>query len=206
MMPIPSAAKTSERTQFLTFSLSGGEYAIAVLRVREIIEHEEVTRVPSTPAFLRGVINLRGAVVPVVDLARKFRMPESPVTKRTCIIIVEVESENGRIVLGVLADAVNQVVDFRPEEIEPPPSFGAPVRVDYLRGLGKLNGEFSYGNAPVESSAPVNDGSVPRLSAMACTTRSRESLRASSGKNLATSTPLTNFCWRAMSVPAIGLA
>ena len=141
-MPTPSPAKTSDRTQFLTFSLSGGEYAIAVLRVREIIEHEEVTRVPSTPAFLRGVINLRGSVVPVVDLARKFRMPESPVTKRTCIIIVEVESENGRIVLGVLADAVNQVVEFRPEEIEPPPSFGTPIRVDFLRGLGKLNGEF----------------------------------------------------------------
>ena len=142
MMPTPSPAKTSDRTQFLTFSLSGGEYAIAVLRVREIIEHEEVTRVPSTPAFLRGVINLRGSVVPVVDLARKFRMPESPVTNRTCIIIVEVESENGRIVLGVLADAVNQVVEFRPEEIEPPPSFGTPIRVDFLRGLGKLNGEF----------------------------------------------------------------
>jgi len=142
VMPTPSPAKTSDRTQFLTFSLSGGEYAIAVLRVREIIEHEEVTRVPSTPAFLRGVINLRGSVVPVVDLARKFRMPESPVTKRTCIIIVEVESENGRIVLGVLADAVNQVVEFRPEEIEPPPSFGTPIRVDFLRGLGKLNGEF----------------------------------------------------------------
>jgi len=142
VMPTPSPAKTSDRTQFLTFSLSGGEYAIAVLRVREIIEHEEVTRVPSTPAFLRGVINLRGSVVPVVDLARKFRMPESPVTKRTCIIIVEVESENGRIVLGVLADAVTQVVEFRPEEIEPPPSFGTPIRVDFLRGLGKLNGEF----------------------------------------------------------------
>ena len=113
-----------------------------MLRVREIIEHEEVTRVPSTPAFLRGVINLRGSVVPVVDLARKFRMPESPVTKRTCIIIVEVDSENGRIVLGVLADAVNQVVEFRPEEIEPPPSFGTPIRVDFLHGLGKLNGEF----------------------------------------------------------------
>jgi len=142
VMPMPSAAKTSERTQFLTFSLSGGEYAIAVLRVREIIEHEEVTRVPSTPAFLRGVINLRGSVVPVVDLARKFRLPESPVTKRTCIVIVEVDSENGRIVLGVLADAVNQVVEFRPEEIEPPPSFGTPVRVDYLHGLGKLGDEF----------------------------------------------------------------
>jgi len=171
VMPMPSAAKTSERTQFLTFSLSGGEYAIAVLRVREIIEHEEVTRVPSTPAFLRGVINLRGSVVPVVDLARKFRMPESPVTKRTCIIIVEVESDNGRIVLGVLADAVNQVVEFRPEEIEPPPSFGTPIRVDYLRGLGKLNGEFvlildtdrvlSAGELADAASAPETAAAAP---------------------------------------------
>jgi purine-binding chemotaxis protein CheW len=142
VMPLPAAARTPDRAQYLTFSLSGGEYAIAVLRVREIIEYEAVTRVPSTPAFLRGVINLRGSVVPVVDLARKFRLPESPVTKRTCIIIAEVESETGRIVMGVLADSVNQVVDFRPDEIEPPPSFGTPVRVDYLRGLGKLGGEF----------------------------------------------------------------
>jgi len=181
VMPMPSPAKTSDRTQFLTFSLSGGEYAIAVLRVREIIEHEEVTRVPSTPAFLRGVINLRGSVVPVVDLARKFRMPESPVTKRTCIIIVEVESENGRIVLGVLADAVNQVVEFRPEEIEPPPSFGTPVRVDYLRGLGKLNGEFvlildtdrvlSAGELADAASAPETavSAGAPRATATAAT-------------------------------------
>ncbi len=142
MMPMPAAARTPDRAQYLTFSLAGGEYAIAVLRVREIIEHESVTRVPSTPAFIRGVINLRGSVVPVVDLARKFRLPESPVTKRTCIVIVEVEAEAGRIVLGVLADAVNQVVEFRPEEIEAPPSFGTPIRVDYLRGLGKLGSEF----------------------------------------------------------------
>jgi purine-binding chemotaxis protein CheW len=142
MMPMPAAAKTPDRAQYLTFSLSGGEFAIAVLRVREIIEHEAVTRVPSTPAFIRGVINLRGSVVPVVDLARKFRLPESPVTKRTCIVIVEVESESGRIVMGVLADAVNQVVEFRPEEIEAPPSFGTPIRVDYLKGLGKLGSEF----------------------------------------------------------------
>ena len=142
MMPMPTSAKSSDRAQYLTFSLSGGEYAIAVLRVREIIEHEDVTRVPSTPAFIRGVINLRGSVVPVVDLARKFRLPESAVTKRTCIVIVEVASENGKIVMGVLADAVNQVVEFRPDEIEPPPSFGAPIRVDFLSGLGKLGGEF----------------------------------------------------------------
>jgi purine-binding chemotaxis protein CheW len=141
-MPMPSAAKAPDRAQYLTFSLSGGEYAIAVLRVREIIEHESVTRVPSTPAFVRGVINLRGSVVPVVDLARKFGLAESPVTKRTCIVIVEVESDGGRLVMGVLADAVNQVVEFRPEEIEAPPSFGVPVRVDFLRGLGKLGGAF----------------------------------------------------------------
>jgi purine-binding chemotaxis protein CheW len=174
-MPMPPAAKTFERTPFLTFSLSGGEYAIAVLRVREIIEHEEITRVPSTPAFLRGVINLRGSVVPVVDLARKFRMPESPVTKRTCIIIVEVESESGRIVLGVLADAVNQVVEFRPDEIEPPPSFGTPIRVDYLRGLGKLNGEFvlildtdrvlSAGELADAASVPEASASAPGAAA-----------------------------------------
>lgn len=142
MMPMTAAAKAPDRVQYLTFSLGQGEYAIAVLRVREIIEHETVTRVPSTPAFVRGVINLRGSVVAVVDLARKFGLPESPVTKRTCIVIVEVESENGKLVMGVLADAVNQVVEFRPEEIEAPPSFGTPVRVDYLQGLGKLGGEF----------------------------------------------------------------
>ncbi|HTY42411.1 MAG TPA: chemotaxis protein CheW [Thermoanaerobaculia bacterium] len=142
MMPMSAAARTPDRAQFLTFSLAGGEFAIAVLNVREIIEHETVTRVPSTPAFVRGVINLRGSVVPVVDLARKFGMPESAVTKRTCIVIVEVDSDGGRLVLGVLADAVNQVVEFRPEEIEPAPSFGAPVRVDYLRGLGKLGDGF----------------------------------------------------------------
>ena len=142
MMPMPAAVKTPDRAQYLTFSLAGGEFAIAVLRVREIIEHEAVTRVPSTPGFIRGVINLRGRVVPVVDLARKFRLPESPVTKRTCIVIVEVETEGGRIVMGVLADAVDQVVEFRPEEIEAPPSFGTPIRVDYLKGLGKLGTEF----------------------------------------------------------------
>jgi purine-binding chemotaxis protein CheW len=142
MMPMSAAAKAPDRAQYLTFSLAGGEYAIAVLRVREIIEHEAVTRVPSTPPFVRGVINLRGSVVAVVDLARKFGLPESPVTKRTCIIIVEVESDDGRLVMGVLADAVDQVVEFRPAEIEAPPSFGTPVRVDYLQGLGKLDGEF----------------------------------------------------------------
>ncbi len=142
MMPMPAAARTPDRAQYLTFSLSGGEYAIAVLSVREIIEHETVTRVPSTPSFVRGVINLRGSVVPVVDLARKFGLAESPVTKRTCIVIVEAASERERVVMGVLADAVNQVIELAHGEIEPPPSFGAPVRADFLKGLGKLGDGF----------------------------------------------------------------
>ncbi len=137
-----AADRALEGGQYLTFSLAGAEYGIGVLRVREIIEYGGVTRVPSTPPFIRGVINLRGSVVPVVDLASKFRLPESPVTKRTCIVIVETEAGGEKIVLGVLVDAVNQVVDLRPEEIETPPSFGTPVRVDYLQGLGKLGGRF----------------------------------------------------------------
>ena len=142
MMPMPASAKAPDRAQYLTFSLSGGEYAIAVLSVREIIEHEAVTRVPSTPSFVRGVISLRGSVVPVVDLARKFGLPESPVTKRTCIVIVEAASERERVVIGVLADAVNQVIELAHAEIEPPPSFGAPVRADFLRGLGRFGDGF----------------------------------------------------------------
>ncbi len=142
MTTMEIAAKALDRAQYLTFSLGGTEYAIAVLRVREIIEYEVVTRVPATPAFIRGVINLRGSVVPVVDLASKFRLPESPVTKRTCIVIVEVEADGKKIVMGVLADAVNQVVEFRPGEIEAAPSFGTPIRVDYLQGLGKLGSQF----------------------------------------------------------------
>jgi len=141
-MTTMEAARSLDRAQYLTFSLGGTEYAIAVLRVREIIEYDVVTRVPSTPAFIRGVINLRGSVVPVVDLASKFHLPESPVTKRTCIVIVEVEADARKVVMGVLADAVNQVVEFRPEEIEAPPSFGTPIRVDYLQGLGKLGSQF----------------------------------------------------------------
>ena len=119
-----------------------------------------MTRVPSTPAFIRGVINLRGSVVPVVDLACKFRLPESAVTKRTCIIIVEIESEGAKIVMGVLADAVNQVVEFAPDEIEAPPSFGTPhprrlpagprqarrrVRADPRHGPGPLLGRARRG-------------------------------------------------------------
>ncbi len=135
--------ETADQTQHLTFHLAGEEYAIGILRVKEIIEFGVVTKVPGTPPFIRGVINLRGSVVPVVDLAVKFGLPESPVTRRSCIVIVEVELEGEQTVMGVVADAVSQVLDLRPEDIEAPPAFGTRVRVEYLRGLGKLGKKFA---------------------------------------------------------------
>jgi len=131
-----------EQTQFLTFLLADESYAISILRVREIIEYETVTRVPNMPASIRGVINLRGAVVPVVDMGLRFGMREIRVTKRTCVIIVEVEANGERLVMGLMADAVSQVIDLPPADIEPPPAFGTRVRVDFLKGLGKIGKRF----------------------------------------------------------------
>ncbi len=112
------------------------------LQVKEILEHCVVTQVPQTPPCIRGVINLRGNVVPVVDLAAKFGLPPSPVTKRTCMIIVETGVEERRRVMGVLADAVRQVMDLAPDDIEPAPSLGTRIRVDYLEGMGKVGKKF----------------------------------------------------------------
>ena len=129
--------------QYLTFSMADEECAVPVLRVREIIELDTVTRIPSTPAWIRGVINLRGAVVPVVDLAVKFRLPERPVTRRTCIVIVEVGVDGQPVVVGVLADAVNQVVDIGAPDIEAVPSFGTAIRLDYLLGMARFGEKFA---------------------------------------------------------------
>ncbi len=135
--------ETVGQTQHLTFQLASEEYAIDILRVKEIIEYGVVTKVPGTPPFIRGVVNLRGSVVPVIDLAVKFGLPESPLTRRTCIVIVEVELAGEPTVMGVVADAVSQVLDLRPEDIEPPPPFGTRVRVEFLRGLGKVGKRFA---------------------------------------------------------------
>jgi purine-binding chemotaxis protein CheW len=131
-----------EQTQVLTFSLAGEEYAIGILRVREILEYDTLTVVPQTPPSIRGVINLRGSVVPVVDLAVKFGLAATPLTKRTCIVIVEVDLEGTRTVMGVMVDAVSQVMDLAPQDIEAPPAFGTRVRVDYLQGMGKVGKRF----------------------------------------------------------------
>jgi purine-binding chemotaxis protein CheW len=132
----------SQEQQFLTFFLVGEEYAIPILKVREIIEYDTVTVVPSTPPWIRGVINLRGTVVPVVDLAVKFGMPPTQPTKLTCNVVVEVEYEGQKTTTGIMADSVSQVVKLRPSDIETVPSFGTKIRVDYLLGMGKAGRKF----------------------------------------------------------------
>jgi purine-binding chemotaxis protein CheW len=129
--------------QYLTFFLADEEYAINIQRVKEIIEYTPVTKVPKVPEWIPGVINLRGSVVPVVDLAVRFGLAERPVTKTTCIVIVEVEQDTERTVMGVIADAVNQVIDLAPKDIEEPPAFGTRVRLEYLFGMGKLGKKFA---------------------------------------------------------------
>jgi purine-binding chemotaxis protein CheW len=132
----------AEQTQYLGFVVADEEYAIGILRVREILEFDVVTKVPTTPPSIRGVINLRGRVVPVIDLAVKLGLPESTVTKRTCIVVVEVDLAGERTVMGVLADSVSQVLDLAADEVEPPPSFGTRVRVDCLLGMGRAGKKF----------------------------------------------------------------
>jgi purine-binding chemotaxis protein CheW len=130
------------KEQYLTFFIRGEEYAVGILRVKEIIEYETVTHVPAVPAHVRGVINLRGALLPVVDLAAKFGAHESAPTKTTCIVVVETKLNDEIVIAGIVADAVSEVVDVSDDQIEPPPSFGTGVRVDFLTGMGKLDGRL----------------------------------------------------------------
>jgi purine-binding chemotaxis protein CheW len=131
-----------DSTQYLSFFLGGESYAIGILRVREILEYQPPTRVPQTPASIRGVINLRGKVIPIVDLALKFGLPPTQATKWTCIIVVETKIAGETAVMGVLADSVNEVTDLPPAEIEVAPSFGTRIKVDYLKGMGRAGQRF----------------------------------------------------------------
>jgi len=129
-------------TQYLTFQLAGEEYAINILRVREIIDFDIITKVPRTPEFVRGVINLRGSVVPVIDLAAKLGLPESAVTIRSCIVIVEPAVGGNYVLMGIVADEVSEVLDLMPQDVEPPPAFDAHITIDYLFGIGKVDRRF----------------------------------------------------------------
>jgi purine-binding chemotaxis protein CheW len=140
--PAPKAASSEERQQYLTFTLGNEMFAIGILFIREIIEYGQVTEVPMTPPFIRGVINLRGAVVPVVDLAVRFGRPPREVSRRTCIVIVEVDTPNGIQDMGVVVDAVSEVLEIPGSEIEAPPEFGTRIRTDFIAGMGKVDGRF----------------------------------------------------------------
>jgi len=143
---LPGAAQmtgdTDRTDQYLTFQLAGEVFAIGILAIREIIEYASLTTVPMMPTYIRGVINLRGAVVPVLDLLVRFGKSPAEVTKRTCIVIVEVTTHGERQVFGVVVDSVNAVLDIPASEIEPPPSFGARIRTDFIQGMGKVNDRF----------------------------------------------------------------
>ena len=128
--------------QYLTFMLGGEVFAIGILRIKEIIEYGHLTTVPMMPAFIRGVINLRGAVVPVVDLASRFGGQPGEVTRRSCIIILELEVEEEIQVIGVVVDAVNEVLEIAGADIEPPPGFGTRIRTDFIAGMGKVQERF----------------------------------------------------------------
>ena len=135
-------ATDAKAPQFLSFTIAGTDYGLPILAVKEILQHEETTSVPGTPASVRGVINVRGQVVPVLDLAVKFGRGETVVSKRTCILVVEAKVGGEPLIVGVLADAVNEVLDLPASEIEAAPSFGANVRIDYLTGMGKVGRSF----------------------------------------------------------------
>ena len=135
-------AGTGEGQQFLTFTLGGEMFAIEILNIKEIIEYGSLTTVPMMPEFIRGVINLRGSVVPVVDLTVRFGRQTTPVTKRTCIVIIEIESDGDKQDVGVVVDTVNEVLEIPRTEIEQAPSFGARIRADFISGMGKIAGKF----------------------------------------------------------------
>jgi len=135
-------AQASEPQQYLTFMLRGEVFAIGILHIKEIIEYGQLTTVPMMPTFIRGVINLRGAVVPVVDLASRFGGKPSEVTRRSCIVILELQAEEETQVIGVVVDAVNEVLEIADADIEPPPSFGARIRADFIAGMGKVAERF----------------------------------------------------------------
>ena len=137
-----SVSTITEATQYLTFKLAEEVFALDVAKGREILDFTAVTKVPQTPDFMRGVINLRGSVVPVIDLRLKFGMGATEKTVNTCVIVVEMMMEEETMVLGILADSVQEVIDMEPEQIEPAPRIGTKLNTEFILGMGKHNETF----------------------------------------------------------------
>ena len=137
-----SVAQITETTQYLTFKLDEEIFALDVAKVREILEYTSITKVPQTPDFMRGVINLRGSVVPVIDLRLKFGMTATEQTINTCIVVTEVEVEGETVLLGALADSVQEVNEMEPGQIEAAPHIGSHLDTDFIKGMGKHDNNF----------------------------------------------------------------
>jgi purine-binding chemotaxis protein CheW len=134
--------EASESSQFLTFTIGNEQFGMNLYQTREIIEYAGVTAVPLMPKFITGVINLRGEVVPVIDLSVRLGREPINIHKRTCVILIELHSEEQNCTLGLLADAVNEVIDLPASEIEDAPAFGAKIRADFIEGIAKNGDEF----------------------------------------------------------------
>ncbi|MDE2276295.1 MAG: chemotaxis protein CheW [Burkholderiales bacterium] len=140
---LQAAATAAEASaQYLTFALGEEVFAMDIRTVREIIQHGAMTTVPLMPGFVRGVINLRGAVVPVIDLQARFGRPAAKISKKTCIVIFDAVRDGERVELGLMVDAVSEVIEITAANIEPPPNFGTAVRRDFIRGMGKVASRF----------------------------------------------------------------
>ena len=127
--------------KYLTFALGNEEYSVPVLKVREIIKIMDITAVPQVPHYVKGVVNLRGKVIPVVDLRLKFGFPAQDYSERTCIIVVEVRLAAGARMMGIIVDHVSEVMNVAKEEIEPTPEFGDEIQTDYMKGIAKVRGQ-----------------------------------------------------------------
>lgn len=131
---------TDRDGKYLTFTLAGEDYGIGILKIKEIIGMMPITSVPQTPSFVKGVVNLRGKVIPVMDLRLKFGLPAIDYSERTCIIVVEISGQSGSIKIGIVVDAVSEVLNIKGEDVENTPAFGARVNTDYILGMAKIGG------------------------------------------------------------------
>ena len=133
-------AMVNREGKYLTFTLAEEEYGIGILKIKEIIGMMPITSVPQTPDFVKGVINLRGKVIPVVDLRRRFGMEAIDYTERTCIIVVEIQGQTGMVMIGIVVDSVSEVLNIKKEDIEETPTFGTRLNTDYILGMAKIEG------------------------------------------------------------------
>ncbi len=133
-------AMADKEGKYLTFCLDSEEYGIGILKIREIIGMMKITSVPQTPDFVKGVINLRGKVIPVVDLRMKFGMDAADYTERTCIVVVEIENQTGHVEFGLVVDSVSEVLNIKGEDVEAAPTFGTKLNTDFILGMAKMEG------------------------------------------------------------------